>query len=172
MTLIAIMAGDGIGPEVTGQARRILDAARDYHDVAVTHMDVDSAAMQLVRDPGQFDVVVTGNPFGDILSGQASMCAGSIGMVPSAAPRQWAGSPGLCEAVHDSAPDIAGQDKANPCSAILSAAMMLRHSLDLPQAADRVGAAVLAAIARGARTPDLGGGDSTEAMADAVLPQL
>ena len=148
------------------------EVARDYPGVAVIHMYVDNAAMQLVRDPGQFDVIVTGNLFGDILSDQASMCAGSIGMLPSAALREWAGAPGLFEPIHGSAPDIAGQGKANPCAAILSAAMLLRHSLDLPDVADRVETAVLAAIAGGVRTPDLGGTASTRAMADAVLAAL
>ena len=148
------------------------EVARDYPDVAVTHMYVDNAAMQLVRDPGQFDIVVTGNLFGDILSDQASMCAGSIGMLPSAALREWAGAPGLYEPIHGSAPDIAGQGKANPCAAILSAAMLLRHSLDLSDAADRVEAAVLAVIAGGTRTPDLGGTASTADMGDAVLAAL
>lgn len=150
----------------------VMEVARDYPDVAVTHMYVDNAAMQLVRNPGQFDVVVTGNLFGDILSDQASMCAGSIGMLPSAALRQWAGAPGLFEPIHGSGPDIARQGKANPCAAILSAAMMLRHSLDLPEAADRVEAAVVTAVAGGARTADLGGTATTDAMGDAVLAQL
>jgi 3-isopropylmalate dehydrogenase len=133
-------------------------------------MYVDNAAMQLVRDPGQFDVVVTGNLFGDILSDQASMCAGSIGMLPSAA-LDGTGR-GLYEPIHGSAPDIAGQGKANPCAAILSAAMMLRHSLDLPDPADRIEAAVAAAILGGARTPDLGGSMTTRAMGDAVIAAL
>jgi len=153
--------------------REVVDeVARDYPEVAVTHMYVDNAAMQLVRDPGQFDVVVTGNLFGDILSDQASMCAGSIGMLPSAALREWAGAPGLYEPIHGSAPDIAGQGKANPCAAILSAAMLLRHSLGEPEAADRVEAAVASAIRAGLRTPDLGGTATTRAMADAVLGAL
>ena len=153
--------------------REVVDeVARDYPDVTVTHMYVDNAAMQLVRNPGQFDVVVTGNLFGDILSDQASMCAGSIGMLPSAAVRQWAGGPGLFEPIHGSAPDIAGQGKANPCAAVLSAAMMLRHSLDHADAAERVEAAVLAAVAGGARTADLGGTLATEAMGDAILAEL
>jgi 3-isopropylmalate dehydrogenase len=135
-------------------------------------MYADNAAMQLVRNPGQFDVMVTGNMFGDILSDQASMCAGSIGMLPSAALRQWAGDTGLYEPIHGSAPDIAGQGKANPCAAILSAAMLLRHSLDLPEPAARIEAAVASAIAGGARTPDLGGTLSTSGMGDAVLAAL
>ena len=148
------------------------ELAGDYPMVALTHLYVDNAAMQLVRNPGQFDVIVTGNLFGDILSDQASMCVGSIGMLASASLREWAGACGLYEPIHGSAPDIAGQGKANPCAAILSAAMMLRHSLDLEPAALRIEAAVAAAIAGGARTPDLGGTLSTQAMGDAVLARL
>ena len=146
------------------------EVARDYRQVKLTHMYVDNCAMQLVRDPGQFDVIVTGNLFGDILSDQASMCAGSIGMLPSAA-LDGQGR-GLFEPIHGSAPDIAGQGKANPCAAILSAGMMLRHSLGLPDAADRIDAAVGAAIIGGARTADLGGTLSTDGMTEAVLAEL
>lgn len=146
------------------------EVGRDYPHVKLTHMYVDNCAMQLVRDPGQFDVIVTGNLFGDILSDQASMCAGSIGMLPSAA-LDGQGR-GLFEPIHGSAPDIAGQGKANPCAAILSAGMMLRHSLGMPEAADRIDAAVGAAIAEGARTADLGGTMSTDAMTEAVLARL
>lgn len=148
----------------------VIEVAADYPDVALTHMYVDNAAMQLVRDPGQFDVIVTGNLFGDILSDQASMCAGSIGMLPSAA--LGATGKGLYEPIHGSAPDIAGQGKANPCAAILSAAMLLRHSLDEGEAAGRIEAAVAAAIAGGARTGDLGGSLSTRQMADCILAGL
>ncbi|MBV8238384.1 MAG: 3-isopropylmalate dehydrogenase [Sphingomonas sp.] len=148
----------------------VIETAADYADVALTHMYVDNAAMQLVRDPGQFDVIVTGNLFGDILSDQASMCVGSIGLLPSAA-LDVAGK-GLYEPIHGSAPDIAGQGKANPCAAILSAAMMLRHSLGEPAAADRIEAAVAAALASGKRTADLGGTCSTREMGDAVLAAL
>ncbi|PCD01775.1 3-isopropylmalate dehydrogenase [Sphingomonas spermidinifaciens] len=148
----------------------VIEVAADYPDVALTHMYVDNAAMQLVRDPGQFDVIVTGNLFGDILSDQASMCAGSIGMLPSAA--LGATGKGLYEPIHGSAPDIAGQGKANPCAAILSAAMLLRHSLGEAAAADRIEAAVAAAIAGGARTADLGGNLSTRGMADRILAGL
>ncbi|HWK35723.1 3-isopropylmalate dehydrogenase [Sphingomonas sp.] len=148
------------------------ELAGDYPEVTLTHMYVDNAAMQLVRAPGQFDVIVTGNLFGDILSDQASMCAGSIGMLASASLREWAGANGLYEPIHGSAPDIAGQGKANPCAAILSAAMMLRHSLGQEDAALRVEAAVAKAIAGGARTADLGGSLSTTAIADAVLAGL
>ncbi len=148
----------------------VIETAADYPDIALTHMYVDNAAMQLVRNPGQFDVIVTGNLFGDILSDQASMCAGSIGMLPSASLD--ANQKGLYEPIHGSAPDIAGQGKANPLATILSAAMMLRYSLEQSQAADRVEAAVAAALADGARTPDLGGSMSTRQMGDAVLAAL
>jgi 3-isopropylmalate dehydrogenase len=148
----------------------VIEVAADYPEVALTHMYVDNAAMQLVRDPGAFDTIVTGNLFGDILSDQASMCVGSIGMLPSASLD--ADGKGLYEPIHGSAPDIAGQGKANPCAAILSAAMMLRHSLGLAEAADRVEAAVAAALATGVRTADLGGAASTAQMGDAVLAAL
>ena len=145
------------------------EVADDYPEVTLVHMYCDNAAMQLVRDPGQFDVVVTGNLFGDILSDQASMCVGSIGMLPSASLREWSGDNGLYEPIHGSAPDIAGQGRANPCGAILSAAMLLRHSLGELAAADRIEAAVAGALATGVRTPDLGGTATTREMADAVL---
>jgi 3-isopropylmalate dehydrogenase len=148
------------------------ELAAGYPEVALTHMYVDNAAMQLVRNPGQFDVIVTGNLFGDILSDQASMCAGSIGMLPSASLRAWSGDTGLYEPIHGSAPDIAGQGKANPCATILSAAMLLRHSLNQEAAAQRIEAAVSAALIGGARTSDLGGTLSTRAMGDAVLAAL
>ncbi|UUL82818.1 3-isopropylmalate dehydrogenase [Sphingomonas qomolangmaensis] len=148
----------------------VIEVSVEYPDVALTHMYVDNAAMQMVRDPGQFDVIVTGNLFGDILSDQASMCAGSIGMLPSAA-LDGSGK-GLYEPIHGSAPDIAGQGLANPAAAILSAAMLLRHSLGMAEPADRIEAAVAAAIVGGARTRDLGGTLSTRAMADAILTQL
>ena len=108
----------------------------EYPDVALSHMYADNCAMQLAKNPRQFDVIVTGNLFGDILSDEASMCAGSIGMLPSAALN--GSNKGMYEPIHGSAPDIAGQGKANPCAAILSAAMMLRHSLD-QVAADQIG---------------------------------
>jgi 3-isopropylmalate dehydrogenase len=133
-------------------------------------MYVDNAAMQLVRNPGQFDVIVTGNMFGDILSDQASMCVGSIGMLASATLN--GGGQGLYEPIHGSAPDIAGQGKANPLATILSAAMMLRYSLNLPEPADRIEAAVAKALADGARSPDLGGTMNTVEMGDAVLAAL
>lgn len=148
----------------------VIEVSADYPNVELSYMYVDNAAMQLVRNPGAFDTIVTGNLFGDILSDQASMCVGSIGMLPSAS--MDAAGKGLYEPIHGSAPDIAGQGKANPCAAILSAAMMLRHSLGEPAAADRVEAAVAAALRTGVRTPDLGGDASTGAMGDAVVAAL
>lgn len=148
----------------------VIEVSADYPDVALSHMYVDNAAMQLVRAPGQFDVIVTGNLFGDILSDQASMCAGSIGLLPSASLD--AHGKGLYEPIHGSAPDIAGQGKANPLATILSAAMMLRYSLDQAEVADRIEAAVASALAAGHRTPDLGGAVTTRAMGDAVIAAL
>ncbi|WP_404334397.1 3-isopropylmalate dehydrogenase [Sphingomonas sp. MMS12-HWE2-04] len=148
------------------------ETSLQYPDIALTHMYVDNAAMQLVRRPTDFDVIVTGNLFGDILSDQASMCAGSIGMLPSASLRAWSGDNGMYEPIHGSAPDIAGQGKANPCAAILSAAMLLRHSLNDEASAQRIEKAVSAALDKGARTADLGGSLSTQAMGDAVLAEL
>jgi 3-isopropylmalate dehydrogenase len=148
----------------------VIEVAKDYPDVELSHMYVDNAAMQLVRSPGQFDVIVTGNLFGDILSDQASMCVGSIGLLPSASLD--AKQKGLYEPIHGSAPDIAGQGKANPLATILSAAMMLRYSLGMPDEADRIEAAVAQALASGARTADLGGSVSTSEMGAAVLANL
>jgi 3-isopropylmalate dehydrogenase len=148
----------------------VIEVAADYPEIELTHMYVDNAAMQLVRNPGQFDVIVTGNLFGDILSDQASMCAGSIGMLPSASLN--GSGKGLYEPIHGSAPDIAGQGKANPCATILSAAMLLRYSLGMDEAADRIEAAVTRALAGGARTADLGGSLTTREMGDAVLKAL
>src|SRR3546814_11413343 len=122
-------------------------------------MYVDNAAMQLVRAPGQFDVIVTGNLFGDILSDQASMCVGSIGMLPSASLDS--NAKGLYEPIHGSAPDIAGQGKANPLATILSAAMMLSYSLGQADVADRIEDAVSRALDPGQRTDPLGGHTST-----------
>ncbi|MFP4321078.1 MAG: 3-isopropylmalate dehydrogenase [Anaerolineales bacterium] len=146
------------------------DVARDYPQVTVEHALVDSFAMRLMTQPAAFDVVVTGNMFGDILSDQASVLAGSLGMLPSASLN--AGQFGLYEPIHGSAPDIAGQGKANPVGTILSAAMLLRHSLGLVDEAAQVEAAVDAALADGARTADLGGSTSTDAMTDAILAGL
>jgi len=148
----------------------VIETAAEYPDVELSHMYVDNAAMQIMRNPGQFDVIVTGNLFGDILSDQASMCAGSIGLLPSASLDS--SGKGLYEPIHGSAPDIAGQGKANPLATILSAAMMLRYSLGMAEAADRVEAAVAKALSSGARSPDLGGTMSTQKMGDAVLAAL
>jgi 3-isopropylmalate dehydrogenase len=148
----------------------VIEVAKEYPDIELSHLYVDNAAMQLVRNPGQFDVIVTGNLFGDILSDQASMCVGSIGLLASASLD--ANNKGLYEPIHGSAPDIAGQGKANPLAMILSAAMMLRFSLGLSQEADRIEAAVAKALANGARSPDLGGSLSTREMGDAVLAVL
>ncbi len=145
-----------------------------YPDVELTHMYVDNAAMQLVRNPRQFDVIVTGNMFGDILSDEASMLTGSIGMLPSASLNSRGF--GLYEPIHGSAPDIAGRDLANPLATILSAAMLLRYSLNRPQAADRVEAAVRRVLAQGYRTADITEPGcrnvGTVAMGDAVLQAL
>lgn len=148
----------------------VIETHAEYPDIALSHMYVDNCAMQLVRNPGQFDVIVTGNLFGDILSDQASMCAGSIGMLPSAS-LDSAGK-GLYEPIHGSAPDIAGQGKANPLATILSAAMMLRYSLGQAEAAHRIEAAVAKALAGGARSSDIGGTMTTAQMGDAVLAAL
>ncbi|QLC24551.1 3-isopropylmalate dehydrogenase [Parasphingopyxis algicola] len=148
----------------------VVEISADYPDVDLSHLYVDNAAMQLVRDPGQFDTIVTGNLFGDILSDLASMCAGSIGMLPSASLDK--DGKGLYEPIHGSAPDIAGRGKANPLATILSAAMMLRYSLDLVEPADRIEQAVGKALADGLRTADLGGDASTEEAANAVIAML
>jgi 3-isopropylmalate dehydrogenase len=132
---------------------RITVLAAEYPDVELSHLYVDNAAMQLIRAPKQFDTIVTSNLFGDILSDAAAMLTGSIGMLPSAS--LGASGPGLYEPVHGSAPDIAGQDKANPLAQVLSAAMMLRYSLGQPEAADRVEQAVQQVLAQGLRTGDI-----------------
>lgn len=153
----------------------VIEVAAEYPDVELSHMYVDNAAMQLVRDPGQFDVVVTGNLFGDILSDQASMCVGSIGLLASASlgETQTAhGTRGLYEPIHGSAPDIAGQGKANPMAMILSLAMLLRHSLGMEAEAARIEGAISSALADGVRGADLGGSDGTAAIGDAVLARL
>ena len=144
----------------------VIEVSAEYPDVELSHMYVDNAAMQLVRNPGQFDVIVTG----DILSDQASMCVGSIGMLASATLN--GEGQGLYEPIHGSAPDIAGQGKANPLATILSAAMMLRYSLGMAEPADRIEAAVAKALEGGARSFDLGGTMTTEQMGDAVLAAL
>jgi len=148
----------------------MIEVSKEYPDVELSHMYVDNAAMQLVKDPGQFDVVVTGNMFGDILSDQASMCVGSIGLLASAALAE--GTRGLYEPIHGSAPDIAGQDKANPMATILSVAMLLRHSFDMEAEAARIEAAVAQALADGIRGGDLGGSHGTRAIGNAVLERL
>ena len=146
------------------------EVARDYPEVELSHMYVDNAAMQLVRNPGQFDTVVTGNLFGDILSDQASMCVGSIGLLASAS--LGIGNFGLYEPIHGSAPDIAGQGLANPMATILSAAMLLRHSFGMEAQAARVEAAVAAALGDGVRGADLGGSHGTSAIGAAVVARL
>jgi len=128
----------------------------DYPDVDYSDMLVDNAAMQLVRNPGQFDVIVTENTFGDTISDEASMITGSIGMLPSAS--LGGGTRGLYEPIHGSAPDIAGRDMANPIATILSAAMMLRLSFNLEKEADTIEQAVIAALNDGFRTADIAGG--------------
>jgi 3-isopropylmalate dehydrogenase len=143
----------------------------EYSDVELTHELADSLAMQLVRAPKRYDVIVTDNLFGDILSDEASMCTGSIGLLPSAA-LSTPGKPGLYEPVHGSAPDIAGQGLANPLAAILSFGMALRWSLERPDLDERLFAAVKAALDGGARTRDLGGQMSTSQMGDAVIAAL
>lgn len=148
----------------------VVEVAADYPDVTLTHMYVDNAAMQLVRNPGQFDVVVTGNLFGDILSDQASMCVGSIGLLASASLGE--GQMGLYEPIHGSAPDIAGQGKANPMAMILSLAMLLRHSFGLEEQAARVENAVAKALADGVLGFDLGGSMGTSAIGDEVVSRL
>ena len=131
----------------------VQEVAKDYPDVEVSHLYVDNAAMQLVRDPSQFDVIVTGNLFGDILSDEASVITGSIGMLPSASLGQ--GTSGMYEPIHGSAPDIAGQDKANPLATIMSVAMLLRYSLNQPAAAAAIEAACSKTLADGYRTADI-----------------
>lgn len=153
---------------------RITAMAADYPDVELSHLYVDNAAMQLVRCPKQFDTIVTSNLFGDILSDIAAMLTGSIGMLPSAS--LGASDPGVFEPVHGSAPDIAGQDKANPLAQVLSTAMMLRYGLGQPTAADRIENAVLAVLDQGLRTPDLAAPGTTpvgcQAMGNALLQAL
>ncbi|EPR34541.1 3-isopropylmalate dehydrogenase [Alkalidesulfovibrio alkalitolerans DSM 16529] len=131
----------------------VIRVAKDYPDVELSHMYVDNAAMQLVRAPAQFDVIVTENLFGDILSDEASVITGSIGMLPSAS--LGASGPGLYEPIHGSAPDIAGKDLANPLATILSVAMMLRHSLDMPEAAASIEGAVKSVLKEDFRTGDI-----------------
>ena len=152
----------------------VTEVHAQYPDVALDHLYVDNAAMQLVKAPKQFDVIVTGNMFGDILSDEAAMLTGSIGMLPSASLD--AANKGLYEPSHGSAPDIAGKDAANPLATILSAAMMLRYSLDHADAADRIESAVRDVLAQGLRTADIWSEGTrkvgTRAMGDAVVAAL
>ncbi|KAI3876305.1 hypothetical protein MKX03_018731, partial [Papaver bracteatum] len=133
--------------------KRVTMMASEYPDVELTHMYVDNAAMQLIRDPKQFDTIVTNNIFGDILSDEASMLTGSIGMLPSASIGD--SGPGLYEPIHGSAPDIAGQYKANPLATVLSVAMLLKYGLQEEAAAKRIENAVLETLDKGFRTGDL-----------------
>ena len=152
----------------------MIEVSKDYPDVELSHMLVDNAAMQLVRNPKQFDVMVTGNIFGDILSDEASMLTGSIGMLPSASLNET--NKGLYEPSHGSAPDIAGQNLANPLATILSAAMMLRYSFNLEEQALRIEKAVKTVLAQGYRTGDIYERGTnkvgTKEMGDAVLAAL
>ncbi len=148
--------------EVSQFWREIVEeVAKDYPEVELTHMYVDNAAMQLIRDPKQFDVILTGNIFGDILSDAASMLSGSIGLLPSASTGKGVG---LFEPIHGSAPDIAGQGIANPLATISSASMMLRYALGENEAADKIDAAIKKALSEGYRTGDLGDFDAKEIM--------
>ena len=148
--------------------------SKNYPEIELTHMYVDNCAMQLVRNPKQFDVIVTGNMFGDILSDEASMLTGSIGMLPSASLNER--GKGLYEPIHGSAPDIAGKGVANPLATILSVALMLRHSLGQPAAADRIERAVSTVLQSGLRTADIHTEGTrrvgTQEMGDAVLAAL
>jgi 3-isopropylmalate dehydrogenase len=152
----------------------VTEVGKEYPDVELDHMYVDNAAMQLVKAPKKFDVVVTGNMFGDILSDEAAMLTGSIGMLPSASLN--AGNQGLYEPSHGSAPDIAGKGVANPLATILSAAMMLRFSLNQPEAADRIESAVKHVLAQGLRTADIWSAGTTKVgtreMGDAVVAAI
>jgi len=145
----------------------VMEVAADHPNVALDHMLVDNAAMQLVSRPSDFDVIVTENMFGDILSDEAAMITGSIGMLPSAS--LGTDGPGVYEPVHGSAPDIAGQGIANPIATCLSAAMMLRYSLECPKGADRIEDAVAKLLEDGHRTPDLGGDLTTRQSGDLLL---
>jgi 3-isopropylmalate dehydrogenase len=146
----------------------------EFPDVALEHMLVDAAAMHLIRRPRDFDVLVTENMFGDILTDEASMLAGSLGLLPSASLGE--GRRGLYEPIHGSAPDIAGKGIANPCGTLLSVALLLRHSLGLAVEADALEAAVGQALAEGVRTPDIAAAGAplhgTRELGDAVLARL
>jgi 3-isopropylmalate dehydrogenase len=144
--------------------------AKEFPNIELEHILVDNAAMKLIAAPRHFEVILTENMFGDILSDEAAMLTGSIGMLPSAS--LGAQPPGLFEPVHGSAPDIAGTGQANPLAMILSAAMMLRHGLDQEAQAAAVESAVEQALAEGLRTPDLGGTATTKEATQAVLQHL
>jgi 3-isopropylmalate dehydrogenase len=152
----------------------VTETNKEYPDVELSHMLVDNAAMQLVRNPRQFDVMVTGNMFGDILSDEASMLTGSIGMLPSASLDDK--NKGLYEPIHGSAPDLAGKDLANPLATILSVAMMLRYTFDQEAVAARIENAVKKVLAQGYRTGDIYEPGMTKvgtvAMGDAVLANI
>ncbi|HVV91209.1 MAG TPA: 3-isopropylmalate dehydrogenase [Solirubrobacterales bacterium] len=175
--------GSGTGSKVTSiDKANVMETSRlwrevvtrvapDYPDVALDHLLVDNAAMQLVSRPADFDVIVAENLFGDILSDEAAMLTGSLGMLPSASLGA-EGAPGLFEPVHGSAPDIAGQGSANPLATFLSAAMMLRHGLDMPEEAARIEAAVDAVLEDGLRTPDLAGGPAAPPPMVDVPPEV
>ncbi|WP_196801688.1 3-isopropylmalate dehydrogenase [Thioalkalivibrio sp. AKL7] len=161
--------------EVSELWREVVErVGKEFPEVELSHMYVDNAAMQLVRDPKQFDVMVTGNMFGDILSDAAAMLTGSIGMLPSASLNSE--GVGLYEPIHGSAPDIAGQGKANPMATVLSVAMLLRHSLDRNDLAERIEAAVGRVLDQGLRTPDIFGEGmtlvGTQGMGDALVAAL
>lgn len=173
----ALMSVDKANVLETSQVWRdtVIEEAASYRDVTIDHMYVDNAAMQIISNPAQFSVMLTGNLFGDILSDLASAAVGSIGLLPSASlgERQTDyGTFGMYEPIHGSAPDIAGQDKANPMATILSLAMLLRHSLGLEAEAVRVELAVERALADGIRGGDLGGSHGCKAIGDAVVERL
>jgi 3-isopropylmalate dehydrogenase len=152
--------------------RTVVDeVAEEYPDVEVEHLLVDAAAMYLVQSPARFDVILTENMFGDILSDEAAMLPGSMGMLPSASLGE-PGLPGLYEPVHGSAPDIAGRGIANPYATILSAAMMLRHSLGREDAAASIEEAVWGCVAEGYLTPDLGGSSTMENITRAICERI
>jgi 3-isopropylmalate dehydrogenase len=175
--------GSGAKPKVTSiDKANVMETSRlwrevvtrvapDYPDVALDHLLVDNAAMQLVSRPADFDVIVAENLFGDILSDEAAMLTGSLGMLPSASLGA-DGAPGVFEPVHGSAPDIAGQGSANPLATFLSAAMMLRHGLGMPEEAARIEAAVDKALEDGLRTPDLAGGPAAPPPMVDVPPEV
>jgi len=149
---------------------RVINISKEYPEVELSHMYVDNAAMQLVRNPGQFDVIVTSNMFGDILSDEASMICGSIGMLPSASLRK--DKFGLYEPIHGSAPDIAGKNIANPIAMILSCAMMLRYTFDLEEEAQAIENTVEKTLEQGYRTADIGGNTGTVEMGEEIIRNI